>query len=255
VTSALFLLLFAAAPAVVPPPAAVGEDQRAAVFARAAEHYRKGEYGAAIGDLEAVIASGPPNGHLHYDLGNAYLKSGQVGPAIGHYLTAQRLLPRDEDLAANLEHARKKVTDKVEPPRPRAFLRTAFFWSYVLSARELVLGLAIALGALFGLVIVRMLRGAAWAVWGAVAAGVMATAFGGGLLGRLALAPALGVVQAAEVEVRTGPERGATTVFRLHSGVELEITDAEGEWLKIQLSDGKRGWLRAEEVFRVRMRG
>lgn len=243
----LALLLVPSVGATMP----LGDEQRAAKFAQANEHYRKGELVQAIEAYEAVIQSGPENGHLRYDLGNAHLKSGNLGQAIGNYLTAQRLMPRDEDLAANLALARKRVTDRIEPPRPGALSRTAFFWVHVLSARELLLGAAIAAALALALLTVREIRSSEWMAWAAAAAGLLALACGAGLLWRTAFAARVAVVEPAEIEVRAGPERSATTLFRLHAGAELRVDDAEGDWLKVSLADGKRGWLRRDEAFLV----
>ena len=46
--------------------------------------------------------SGLESGELHYNLGNAWFRLGELGPAILHYERARRSMPRDDDLAANL---------------------------------------------------------------------------------------------------------------------------------------------------------
>ncbi len=247
---ALLACLLLAAPAVTPAPAPSPEGALQS-FNVAHEYFRKGEYVLAAGAYEAALAAAGPSGALHYDAGNAWQKAGELGRAIGHYRAAERLTPRDEDLAANLEQARKRVTDRLEPPRPSPVLRTAFFWAYVLSARELLHGAAGALGLFFALLAVRI-GGRGWALGPALASAAFALAFGLALAGRMLAFSTIGVVVPAEVSVRAGPEPGATTLFHLHAGVELEIQGDEGDWQKVRLSDGKRGWLRTGELFLVR---
>ena len=240
---ALWLLLAAGAVA----PASEGA---LAAFNAGHEYFRKGEYIQAAGAYEAALAAAGPSGALHYDAGNAWLKAGELGRAIGHYRAAERLTPRDEDLAANLEQARKRVADRLEPPRPSPALRTAFFWAYVLSARELLHGTAAALGLALCFLCVR-LTGRGWASFSALAALALGLALGGGLLGAGLGHTPVGVVIPAEASVRAGPEPGAVTLFHLHAGTELEVQGDESGWQKVRLSDGKRGWLRRDELFVV----
>ena len=246
---ALFaLLLFGRSAGAAP---AASAESALQAFNTANEHFRKGEYVQAAGAYEAALAASGASGALHYDAANAWQKAGELGRAIGHYRAAERLTPRDEDLAANLEQARRRVADRIEPPRPSPALRTAFFWVYVLSSRELLLGTAAALGLALALLGLRF-SGRAWALGPALGALGLALALGGGLAGRALGQPALGVVVPAEASVRAGPEPGATTLFHLHAGTELEVQGDEGDWQKIRLSDGKRGWLRLDELFLVR---
>jgi tetratricopeptide (TPR) repeat protein len=77
----------------------------AAVFAQAAADYDQGRIADAIHAYEDLVADGYVAGALFYNLGNAYFKNGQPGPAILNYRRAQRLAPRNADLAANLRFA------------------------------------------------------------------------------------------------------------------------------------------------------
>ena len=52
-----------------------------------------------------------------------------------------------------------------------------------------------------------------------------------------------GVVLAKEVTVRSGNGINNTALFQLHDGAEFKITQQEGDWLKIELPDGKKGWI------------
>ena len=51
-------------------------------------------------------------------------------PAIEHYRTAQRLMPRDPDVAWNLEIARAVVKDQVARPEPPEILKTLLWFHH-----------------------------------------------------------------------------------------------------------------------------
>jgi hypothetical protein len=62
---------------------------------------------------------------------------GKTGPAILNYIQAQKWIPRDENLAANLKFAIQQTQDKIEPP-PLGTLNVLFFWVNDFNMNELL---------------------------------------------------------------------------------------------------------------------
>ena len=83
-----------------------------ALYNRGNEHYRAGDYEAAISAYERVIAQGLDNGEVYYNLGNAYFKNAQLGRAILSYERALNLMPGDRDVLANLQFANAQKIDR-----------------------------------------------------------------------------------------------------------------------------------------------
>jgi len=244
------------APLPRPEPAAqtglVPEAEWSEALHRASEAYAAGRYAAAVKLYQRLLDSGLDNGHVHYNLGNSLVRSGRLGQGIAAYLRAERLLPRDGDVRANLGYARQSTKDAIEPVAPSALVQTLFFWHYGLSAREVLL-LTGLLNLLFwaGL-IVRLFRRESEALrWAVVGLLLVLLACGGSLLARTAWPTDLAVAVAPEVKVRSGTVRDATVLFELHEGAEVELLGEDAGWLKIRLADGKRGWLIADGVERV----
>ena len=94
------------------PSALVAQD---AIVDRGNLAYQEGDYAAAIEAYEAVLAGGFTSAGLEYNLGNAYFKSGALGPSILHWERALVLSPGDPDTRANLELARSITADAIEP--------------------------------------------------------------------------------------------------------------------------------------------
>ena len=74
----------------------------AELYITANRDYNEGRYQKAIEGYLRLFDSGYVNGHLYYNLGNAYFRSGQLGRAILNYKRAELLIPRDADLNFNL---------------------------------------------------------------------------------------------------------------------------------------------------------
>ena len=62
------------------------------LMARANVHYEREEYAEAIQQYEALIGQGFRDAAVHYNLGNAYLESGDLGRAILNYLRAEEFV-------------------------------------------------------------------------------------------------------------------------------------------------------------------
>ena len=83
--------------------------------------YAEGKYQQAIEEYSQIINFGYESGELYFNLGNAYYKLDEIGKAILCYEKAKLYMENDESLIQNLEIARLKVIDKIEPV-PELFL-------------------------------------------------------------------------------------------------------------------------------------
>lgn len=215
--------------------------------------YEEGRYGRAVELYASLIEDGIENGRLHYNLGNAYLRNGQLGPAIASYRRALRLQPRNADARANLAFARQSARDAIAAPEPGPVVRTFFFWHVGLSRSE-----AVRLGAvtnlLFWLVLLlALVRPSAELLRGVAAALLVVTlALFGSALAR-SLAPGqVAVVVPQEVDVYSGTDSEAVLRFKLHAGTELRLREEREGWVRVELPDGEQGWMERAFVEIVR---
>ena len=77
--------------------------------------YTSEDYAKAIALYEEVLSSHGESAAVYYNLGNAYYKAGKLGPAILNYERCLLLQPGDADARFNLQMARQKTIDKIEP--------------------------------------------------------------------------------------------------------------------------------------------
>src|SRR5260370_28423453 len=78
-------------------------------FEAANKLYEQGKHSEAAANYEKLIQAGQVSAALHFNLGNALFKSGQIGRAIAAYHQAEQLAPRDPDVRANLQFARNQA--------------------------------------------------------------------------------------------------------------------------------------------------
>jgi len=220
------------------------------LFQQGNSFYEAGKYAEAITAYEQILDSGLHNGYVYYNLGNALLKQNRIGEAILQYERAKRLLPRDEDVAYNLEYAKAATVDTIEQQRS-AFERVRsyftpqethlFFWaSYVLLTaciiafifaprvwkfRLLYVMLIPAFGLLFALILL--------------------------LLQSSSGSDQAAIVLAQKIEAKTGPGEEYSTVFEIHEGAKVRIQREKAEWFEIKLPNNVIGWVKNTEIERI----
>ncbi|MGD8868497.1 MAG: tetratricopeptide repeat protein [Gemmatimonadales bacterium] len=217
--------------------------------------YQQGDYQAALDNYQRIIDSGLESAALHYNIGNAYFKLGQLGEAILHYERARRLAPGDADVRANLELARSLTVDEVTP-LPRFWLvRAVEWWVGLLPRGWLVLAVGAGYGAaVAGLVVMILRRGtvvARWARWLAIGAATVTLILGINLAVReLEIGePEEAIIMAEETPVQSAPsDDRALQVFTIHEGTKVRIDQRSEDWVEIVLEDGKVGWVKTEAL-------
>jgi tetratricopeptide (TPR) repeat protein len=221
-------------------------------FIDGVEHYRDEKYGDAAEAFQKVADSGVSNGALYYNLGNAYLKAGDVGRAVLWYERASELTPGDPDLVFNLNYARSLVVD--EPGDGGVEVaRILFFWNHLLS-RQAVIQAALTASVVFWLLVwirslkpVRVLRLFVYPT--ALAALIFsATAFYNYY--ERAYNPAA-IVLAQELPVRSGLSDQATELFALHAGSRVRVEKRRNGFVRITFAEGKIGWVKEIGLERI----
>ncbi len=227
------------------------------MMARANRSYDRGEYAEAAQQYESLLNRGYEDAAIFYNLGNAYLETGDVGRAILSYLRARKLSPRDSDIADNLELALDMTVDRIEADRDSLVESASLLARMWVTPSEL--GLAALLiwvldgAAISALVMWRRfpLRRLVRAV---TAVATVAAAISFLLLVTMTYANPYdntGVVTVAAIEVVGGPGPQYPEEFALHSGAQVRIAESRHGWLRIELPGGElQGWVpsRAVEV-------
>jgi len=212
--------------------------------------YNSGDYNAAISKYEQILDNQKHSSELYFNLANCYYKLNEVAPSIYYYEKALLLNPNDSDILNNLRFAKKMTIDTIgDLPTPGLVTFTnamlswfsgnqwamvcvvlmlffvLFFIAYYLTKKTKLKRLFFVLE---GLVLVVML----------VSFGLMTK--------KIDLEQNLkhGIVFSKEVALKSEPNLKSDTVFLLHEGTKVQLIEVfQDSWTKIQLKDGKTGWL------------
>ena len=224
------------------------------LFVEGVSAYQAGDYAGAAERFEELVGSGVHNGKLYYNLGNAYLKGGDLGRAVLWYERAVlELGPADPELRFNLEYARNLVTDQV-PEVGVDWGRVLLFWRGRVP-RSVLVGGAVGVNAALWLLLAgcRVWRRRSLRRWAVACGGVLALLLL--TLGYDAWATrqvAGGVILPAEVAVRSATSPEATELFRLHAGSVVRVDRQQSGYVRIRFGPEAIGWVAQEQVGLIR---
>ncbi|PPK85941.1 SH3 domain-containing protein [Neolewinella xylanilytica] len=224
--------------------------------AGAQEAIAVGDFRLAAAILDSLETVGEVSPNFYLTQGNAHFEAGEPGRAILAYERGLRLRPGHQDLQNNLRYVRREagITDL---DIPDFFLIRA--WRSV--------GAFLGTTTLFTVSILCWWLAVTGVVWWYLRKenmeekrrfALLPTALGFGLLSLLLfalghsrsdyLARSDEAILLEEATLRVSPTAEGSVEAQLTEGVRLYITDRVNQYVKVQLADGKTGYLPADRI-------
>lgn len=231
-----------------------GFAQNTELFDQGINHYKEGNFEQAIAVWESILENGEHSSTLYYNLGNAYFKNEQVAPSIYFYEKALQLDPADKDILNNLAHAQNRVVDDITPA-PDSFFESLYHSVIGLFSFNGWAVLSVVFAFLFALFFM-------WYYY-AIASSKKRIAFslmGFSLMGTgLALILAMlsynhfenskvAIIFAESTQIRSEPLMRSEVSFLLHEGTKVKIKDTDNDWVRVEIADGKEGWMLQQDL-------
>lgn len=232
----------------------LGYSQNETLFSEANQAYAAENYQEAITQYEQIIQDGYASKAVYFNLGNAHYKLNNVGPSVYYYEKALMLDPNDADIQNNIAFARQMTIDAIDVVPKTGVSKivnniigklsiNGWAWTAVISVM---------------LFVVLMLL-----YYFANTSTKKRLFFVGGALGLVVAITAIifayqqqgimdkqeyGIIFPEQVPVRAEPNARSEQLFLLHEGTKAKILDTFDQWQKIELTDGKQGWMRKDEI-------
>ena len=226
-----------------------GASETARTFLDGIKHYKEDRFAEAAAAFSSVADMGIKNGKLFYNIGNAYLKNGDIGNAILWYERSLKLLLHDPDLKFNYEYAQSLTKDE-KGDKEFPLVRILFFWKYLLS-QNWIQWSAICCNLIF---------------WTLMTVRMFQRKFRFRTLGHVILTLGLvftltavyndyetdftkeAVILPSRVSIRSGLTDDATELFVLHAGTKVKIDKEKDAYIRIFFSEGKIGWIKKSDA-------
>ncbi len=229
-------------------------SQNEALFEKATVAYNEGEYSEAIDNYLEILKAGEHSAALYYNLGNCYYKLNQIAPSIYYYEKALLLDPGDKEIKNNLAYAQQMTIDAIEPLPESGLnriynnfigLMTFDQWAY--TAVILVILFVLTYLAYYYLRYSSHKRIAFVSSMISVVLALVAVVFAFVQYDQYeAEQPA--IVFAEQCVVKSEPNDRSSEVFILHEGTKVQVLDCLEDYRKIELADGKVGWVQQDDI-------
>ena len=216
--------------------------------------YVREDYATAASIYEELLQKGV-SAELYYNLGNSYYKIDNIAKAVLNYERAVLLSPNNRDYKANLAIASSKIVDKDESSPELFFItwgKTIVNW--MTSDQWAVLAVSTFILCLVSLMIFFLSKKTALKKIGFVIA--MLTLITAPIFNYCSLYQKkkitnqdTAIVMEPSVTVRSTPSESGTSLFVIHEGKKVKITDnSMSSWKEIELENGEVGWLPTEAI-------
>ncbi|MCF6147849.1 MAG: tetratricopeptide repeat protein [Candidatus Kuenenia sp.] len=189
---------------------------------------------------EMIISKGFRNGRVYYNLGNTYYRLGEVGKAILNYRKAQRLMPRNAELDANLRLAKNSIEDKEVYHETPAVIQRVLFWFFLMNQNEIItlsVSLYIIVMVLFIALIILKYQWLKRVIIG-FSVGLLIAVVSLGIKIYVEQGTDRGVIITKKCPVRYGPGEEYETKYEIHEGVECIVEQVKGKWYKVYVHVG-----------------
>ena len=224
------------------------------LFDRANSSYQNNQYQEAINTYIEILNSGKESAQLYYNMGNAYYKIDDYPSAILSYEKSLKLDRSQKDAAFNLKLANLRVADRIEP-LPELFLNIWLVkFSQIASssawARTLICFLFLSL---LGFASYLLSKTKSFRKLGfIVGLAALLLCLGSFLFAQNAYhfetAQNQAILFSENEYVKSSPDNNSTDLFIIHEGIKVTVQDEVGDWINIQLADGKEGWIPKDAV-------
>ena len=217
--------------------------------------YTEGRWADAEGNWKAICADGGASRELFYNIGNACFRRNDYAGAVLYYERALKLDPSYSDARFNLEFVNSLLKDKIDEV-PEFFMLSLMrgFCRKLSSDQWAVLALVFAAG-LFAMLLLFLLGTSSSRRKTGFFCGLVFLLLAGLCIWfaawqkRDAAATDSAVIMKGVVSVKSTPGSvDNKDLFILHEGTKVRIVDSLDQWVDIQLSDGRRGWLEKNSV-------
>lgn len=215
--------------------------------------YADGRWEDAVRSYEMIVSLGLESPQLYYNLGNSYFKADNLGKAIVNYERALKLDPSYSDARYNLEFASSRTQDRIDAVpefvlkswmRKLCYLLDSDAWAVIFIVLLVLVCAAILLFVLDGTTAGKR-TGFVLAIVFFIAGG-LSLGFSLHQKNDYFLDDAAVVVKPV-ISTKSSPG-GNMDLFILHEGTKVKIVDTVGDWMNIEISDGRQGWAKASEL-------
>ena len=216
--------------------------------------YAQGNYSEALQEYLLLEKSGYVSWPLYYNIANGYFKVQNYGRSILYYERALKLNPSGKDIRVNLSYAKQFTVDKIDQIpefilttwiRDLNYMLSSDYWAIISIVFFMIVALLL-LNFRYG-PNARIRKISFFLSMVSLLFAIVVTLFAWNQRSAFDRKDSAIVMHAVST-VRNSPDNSGSTLFILHEGAKLEIIEQLGDWKRIELTDGRQGWIAAADI-------
>jgi tetratricopeptide (TPR) repeat protein len=215
------------------------------IFEEANALYQNAEYEQAIKKYEQMLKSDLFSENLHYNLGNAFYHTDQVGLSILHLEKALKLNPGSKRIEHNLRLSYLKTKEKIEP-LPRLFF-VSWWYSLLSKNNASQWGKRAIFAAFISLALLVFFKFYKNSLLQYLAIFMIITSISLAFLAnrkyQYDYKHRFAILMMNEAELKETPNETAKPLATIYEGFKLEIIDQVDDWSQVKLDDGSEAWV------------
>ena len=227
------------------------------IFKEANTLYQQKEYKLALDKYEEILNTGYNSSELYYNIANTHYKLEEVALSILFYKRTLKLDPNFDDAIFNLKMAKLKSVDKFDTIPETFFLKfwksfSSVFSIYQWSITAIVLAF---ITSIFFIIFLfnssSTLKRLSFVISLSSIILMLTAIFISHQQDAWQKANKQGVIMVENSYIKVAPDDQSEDSFILHEGTEIIVIDNVGDWLRIKLVDGKKGWIHQSNIMFV----
>ena len=224
------------------------------LFEKGNNQYKLEQYTEAIVSYQKIVESGFISSELFYNLGNCYYKLNKVAPAIYNYEKTLLIDPLNKDAQNNLVFAKRLTIDNIEELPKSVFQKLDVTFIKKLSYNQWAMVSVVFsfLGALLFLLFYFSYTPSKKRLFFVTSILSFLLLIICSIITMKEYSYANKTIEAIifieETDIKNAPTLNGEKVFTLHEGTKVRVLDSVDNWKKIRISDGKVGWIIADEM-------
>lgn len=230
-------------------------NDRDSLWLDATNAYTGSNYETSLRSFKELERLGYESPELFYNIGNTYYKLGNnIAYSILYYERALRLNPSYEDARNNLELAKEMTLDRIDEVPDFVMITwvnnlkrdlSSNMWAYLSIALFAILA---ALLLLFRYSRVSWIKKMTFVL--AILSLFLAILFYSFSISLKndAQRDNEAIITSPVSSVRSSPNQQGKSLLIIHEGTKVEIIEDLGEWRRVEISDGRQGWILGKEL-------
>lgn len=219
------------------------------LFLSANNDYSNEQYLTAIVKYESIINDNLESPELYYNLGNCYFRTNEIHKAIYYYEKTLKHNPNFNGAKENINLCKEKLIDKIDV-MPELFYKKLFGKiKNSISFNTWIILTLISIWMMLFISIYSLLRRRRNYIARFSLLSLALILFCITInINNDYLNNRSAIIYTLSTDIMSAPSAKSTKKFTLHIGTKLKINDQIGDWVNINIANGKKGWVFLEDI-------